>query len=541
MATASAEDRKQTASSLRAGDMLDGRYRVDYLVGRGGMAEVWAGTNERTGKRVALKLLLPSVAAAPGADALFHGEGLAASRVNHPNVVTVFDVIQHGDAACIVMELLSGESLDVYLSRARRLSLQEAYGLLVPAMRGVAAAHARGVIHRDVKPQNIFICVGPDGRPVTTKVLDFGISLIREMDTANGPGAGLPMGTPAYMAPEQIAGSDTIDERADVYGFGVLLFEILTGELPFPGPAGSELYRRILFDPAPPLASLRPDLPRGILRLVDVALAKNARDRHANLDTMITLFEAEMAFATPLPGVLGPSTASPSPVLIDPASRATITPWNEAPDERHATRFLVNFPLEPAPAPAERARVTPAAPATVSVARPRPWPVRMLAPTWRGLVAVGLAGLVAGVAYVVWLKGGQGAVTVRPPTVDVRPAPVPAQPVAPVSPPPAPASEAAVLEAAVASPPAVAAVTEDVDPPAKSRRPVIARKAGVGKLDRRRAAAAAVPAVDRADPVMPSARSALVPPPFSTALGPKPLAKTKPARPRAGALTTDDF
>src|SRR5512133_62309 len=108
----------EPATTLRAGKVLDGKYRVDYLLGQGGMAEVWAGTNERTGKRVALKVLLASLRAIPGVDLLFQREGLAASRVNHPNVVTVFDVIEHQGTACIVMELLTGESLGSYLARS---------------------------------------------------------------------------------------------------------------------------------------------------------------------------------------------------------------------------------------------------------------------------------------------------------------------------------------------------------------------------------------------------------------------------------------
>ena len=126
------------------------------------MAAVWAGTNERTGKRVALKVILQSLATTREAQGLFQSEALAASRVNHPNVVTVFDVIEHEGMACIVMELLDGEPLGSYIARKRFLSVSEATALLLPAMRGVAAAHAQGVIHRDLKPQNLFICISGD-------------------------------------------------------------------------------------------------------------------------------------------------------------------------------------------------------------------------------------------------------------------------------------------------------------------------------------------------------------------------------------------
>jgi eukaryotic-like serine/threonine-protein kinase len=365
VATATAEDRTQQDASLRPGQLLDGKYRVDYLLGQGGMAAVWAGTNVRTGKWVALKVLLPALSATPGVDALFQREAWAASRVNHPNVVTVFDVIQNEGAACIVMELLTGESLDIRLAREGRLSLAEAYGLLLPAMRGVSAAHAEGVIHRDLKPQNIFICVGPDGRAVTTKVLDFGISLIRAVDSPLA-GAPMPMGTPAYMAPEQIAG-EALDERADVYGFGVLFYEALAGRLPFLGDPGAALYQCILYEQAPPLAELRPDLPAGILQAIDTALAKDPERRHANVDAMIGALEMELMPATPLPGAHAPGATTPQAGAAEATHSARATPQvslgREPSGEHQATRFLVGFPLSAQGTPAHVTEPPPRRPA----------------------------------------------------------------------------------------------------------------------------------------------------------------------------------
>ena len=191
---------RPTDVSLLQGQLVDGKYRVERLIGVGGMAAVWAGSNERTGKRVALKVLLRSVASTPAARELFHSEGLVASRVNHPNVVTIFDVIEHEGITCMVMELLDGEPLSRLLDRKGTLDVQEATCLLMPAMRGVAAANAQGVIHRDLKPQNIFLCVEPNGRIVSTKVLDFGISVL--VDGVLNLSRGLFVGTPNYMSPE---------------------------------------------------------------------------------------------------------------------------------------------------------------------------------------------------------------------------------------------------------------------------------------------------------------------------------------------------
>ena len=293
---------------LQAGQLVGGKYRVDHLLGEGGMAAVWAGTNERTGKRVALKVILRSLATTREAQGLFQSEALAASRVNHPNVVTVFDIIEHEGMACIVMELLDGEPLGSYIARKKFLSVNEATSLLLPAMHGVAAAHAQGVIHRDLKPQNIFICIGPDGRIVTTKVLDFGISVMveRAMDPPAGQTPALAMGTPCYMSPEHVLGAAPIDERADVYGFGVLLYESLTGQTPFPGEPGPDLFHRILNEPAPRVTLFRPDLPPGLVRIIEKAMAKQPDDRYPDLTRMANALEDELAPPTPLPRLLTP-------------------------------------------------------------------------------------------------------------------------------------------------------------------------------------------------------------------------------------------
>jgi serine/threonine-protein kinase len=261
--------------------------------------------NERTGKRVALKVILPSFAGIGEATELFRREALAASKVNHPNVVSIFDVIDHAGMTCIVMELLDGETLDIYLARNGPLSLHEAVTLLLPAMRGVAAANAQGVVHRDLKPGNIFLCSGADGRLLTTKVLDFGISTMieraGEASTGTVPLAGF--GTPAYMAPEAIECSPNIDGRTDVYGFGVLLFEALTGQLPFPGEPGTALLARILTDAPPKVTEYRPDLPTEVVHIIDCALAKSASDRFPDVEHLIRAFEDQLLPPPPVRAV----------------------------------------------------------------------------------------------------------------------------------------------------------------------------------------------------------------------------------------------
>ena len=341
-----AEAQPETAvdTILRAGQLVDGEYRVERLLGQGGMAAVWAGTNERTGKRVALKVILRSLASTRLARGLFHSEALAASLVNHPNVVTVFDIIEHEGMACIVMELLDGEPLGSYIARKGPLSVKEATKLLLPAMRGVAAANAQGVVHRDLKPQNIFICMEPDGRIVTTKVLDFGISVawgagepcsphtiagrngnpsripISALERGMGSSAEpiIAMGTPAYMSPEHLLSVPDIDARADVYGFGLLLYETLTGQTPFPGEPSPDLFDRVLHRPAPPVALTRPDLPPGLVRIIEKAMAKDREQRYANVNSMAAALEDELMPPTPAPRLLTPLTGVPLFVAPNP-------------------------------------------------------------------------------------------------------------------------------------------------------------------------------------------------------------------------------
>jgi serine/threonine protein kinase len=437
---ATAEDSTAHDSALEAGQVLDSKYRVDCVIGQGGMATVWAGTNERTGKRVALKVLLRSVSDTPGAKSLFQGEVLAASRVNHPNVVTVFDIIDHQGTACIVMELLEGETFDQHLGRTGRMSVAETAAFLLPAMRGVVAAHAQGVIHRDLKPQNIFICLGPDGRPVTTKVLDFGISLIAErsryQDTMGSKG--IAIGTPAYMAPEQLMGKEQVDERVDVYGFGVLFYEALTGQVPFPGEPGKELYRRILLDPPPPLAQIRPDVSPTLVRLIETALAKAPEQRPNRLEEMLAVLESELAKTTETP--VGPATSPTRPPTLERRLNlpSVLSVGTEAwADERQQTRMLVNFPLE--------AELGARGPAFIEDDTPAYRPKRRgHGRTWQTLAGASFAGLFVGMGFVLWqVMNADGETRVDKPSLLVPPPPIPA--VVPLSPPerePPPAAEA---------------------------------------------------------------------------------------------------
>lgn len=566
-------------TTLQAGDLIDGRYRVNSLLGVGGMATVWAGTNERTGKRVALKVIRRDLTSMPGAELLFHLEALAASRVNHPNVVTVFDVVEDKGVACIVMELLDGEPLGTYIARNGPLGVGEATSLLVPAMRGVAAAHAQGVIHRDLKPQNIFICIGPDGRVVTTKVLDFGISTMvkRVRDLSAGSVAAL-AGTPSYMSPEQLEGGTESDERTDVYGFGVLLYEALSGKTPFPGEPDSELIHRILTEPPPPLAELRPDLPPGLLRIVETAMARNPDHRYSDMNVMVCAIEDETMPPTLPPRSLTPRTVAPISSLISPPSGygsgvVQAIPEREQTGEHQGTRFLFGRVIEskepsgatpvedntdwdrrlkamasllpPPVAVAAQAVATSLTvvpdyvstgfpPSEIGTAPPEPR-------RRRGWIA---AGVVIALCVVVWI------VMPGPSTPEPAATPTAAKATAakaaaaapePVVPPTAPAS----IPPAITPPAPVAAQSDPVvspSAPAKSMKPAKSKDAVRGRSERpSRRASRARAALRQTSKVTAPERQVVRGAAPTIAPAPKAGASTKPAALRAGRLSADDF
>jgi serine/threonine-protein kinase len=277
----------------RAGDVVAGKYRIEEVIGEGGMGAVYAASHTVTGKRIALKWMLPELAADQGAVQRFIREAQAAGRIDHPNVVDVYDVGEHDGSTFLVMEYLQGETLTVAFSRGE-LEPQKLIRLLIPAMRGVAAAHQMGVIHRDLKPDNVFLCRNPEGGYREPKVLDFGISKVSASDGQLNPRltrTGAVMGTPYYMSPEQIRGATEVDVRTDVYAFGVILYEALTGRVPFDANTYSALVLEIATGTPRRPRELRPDLPKGLEDVVLKAMARDADDRYPSVESLARALE----------------------------------------------------------------------------------------------------------------------------------------------------------------------------------------------------------------------------------------------------------
>src|SRR4051812_33714304 len=268
--------------ALPAGTRLGGRFEIVRLIGSGGMGAVYEALHTDLKKRVAIKTLYTSVGRNAEARARFLREGEVASRIRHPHVVDVTDVGTDGGLAFLVMEYLDGEDLGALITREAPLPLDRPVDLLLPAVAAVAAGHAAGVIHRDLKPQNIFLARGFRGELVP-KVLDFGVSKL----VTGLPGAALTQtaavfGTPAYMSPEQALGAKQVDHRCDQYALGLIIYECVTGRRAHDGQNALAILRSIgdgVFDPP---SRHRPDLPPALEQVVVTALALDPAQRYAS-------------------------------------------------------------------------------------------------------------------------------------------------------------------------------------------------------------------------------------------------------------------
>ncbi|MEM9070361.1 MAG: protein kinase [Myxococcota bacterium] len=258
-----------------------GKYRLEAMLGEGGMGVVYRATNTATGRPVAVKLLRDQLVPDVTARKRFEREARAAAALDHPNVVDVLDLGTSDDgAAYIVLELLRGESLADLLERIHHLGPPEALAILLPVVDALAVAHDIGFAHRDLKPDNIFLAQGHHGE-VIPKLLDFGLAkpILAEKATQL-TATGSVFGTPGYMSPEQAQGMQGMDHVFDLWGMGVILFETMTGQMPFEAPTAAVLMNKILSDRAPKVRDVYPSIPSPVAKVVDRALDARRAKRH---------------------------------------------------------------------------------------------------------------------------------------------------------------------------------------------------------------------------------------------------------------------
>jgi serine/threonine protein kinase len=290
----------------QVGDILDGKYRLDGVLGWGGMGVVYAATHLRLAQRAAIKMLLPEWMDEPSVVERFAREGRASAAIRSEHIVRVLDVDECDGRPYLVLEYLEGKDFDRILAEEGALPVARAIDLMLQACEGVADAHAIGTIHRDLKPSNLFLATGTDGSPCV-RILDFGISKVASRSSRTSTfqvGETQPltvMGSPQYMSPEQMQSARDVDERSDIWSLGAILHELLAGSPPFVGETITEVCARVMTDPPPSLVRLRGDVPPALEGVVRRCLEKDRRRRYpsvAELARALSGFGTDAAYAS---------------------------------------------------------------------------------------------------------------------------------------------------------------------------------------------------------------------------------------------------
>src|SRR6476469_4518800 len=301
-------------------------YRILQRLGKGGMGEVFLGEDTRQhNRRVALKILPPELLLEERRVRRFRQEARAVLALNHPNIITIYEIGEASNSYYIASEFIEGETLRQRLSQ-QQLTIDEVLGIGIQVAMALESAHAAGIVHRDIKPENIMLREDGFARDRFVKVLDFGLAKLTEPDvfaadpeavtipiTATSPGAVI--GTSGYMSPEQAQG-DTIDSRSDIFSLGVVLYEMVAGEPPFKGPTDSHTLVSIIDHEAPPLAQKAPDVPRQLERIVAKALAKDRLKRYQTV-TDLKLDLEQLRDELHLESSTGAGTRSESDTVAD--------------------------------------------------------------------------------------------------------------------------------------------------------------------------------------------------------------------------------
>lgn len=426
------------------GDVLDGKYRVERLLGEGGMGAVAKATHLLRRAPVALKFMSGAVLSLQGAVERFVNEGVAASQIDSDHVVKVFDVGRlPSGAPYLVMEYLEGCDLGQLLEReGPTLPVARAVHFIVQALRALQTAHAAGIIHRDMKPSNCFV-IDKDGEADFVKLVDFGISKVRASEDGQQPHltrTNSALGTPLYMSPEQARSPRDVDARTDLYSVGAILYEMLSGRTPYTSESGefTEILFKIFTTEPEPLATLRPDLPEGLCAVVHHALQRDPKDRFGSAMEMaeaLTPFADERSTQV-FVRLRGTRRSSNGPLhSLTPAAESARVSKSEA-----TARTFPSFKDSTAPTPkppSTEVGVTKEAAATRASATQ---------PSRKGVVIVAVAAAIAAGAGFVALRAHSPASPPIQPEPSAAALPPPAS--APVAPPPpsaAPSSQAVLV------------------------------------------------------------------------------------------------
>ena len=335
------------------GTTLAGKYRIDARLNEGGMGTVYRGTHVLMDKTVAIKVLRPTLAADEKIVARFSREARAASRISHPNALTVTDFGEDESGhVFLVMEFLSGKTLKQVLRDEGPLSLARVVDITRQIGDALNAAHEQGVVHRDLKSDNIMLVDTMAGDHA--KVLDFGIAKINEPEGAvdtNLTAPNLVIGTPQYMSPEQCSQDSEIDSRSDIYSLGVILFEMLVGHVPFSGDSPTIVMMKHLQEPVPSILEERSDVPASVARVVARAMAKVRDNRYQKIAELVEDLTLAAGMTIHRLGPVGVATTSETAVQADGPDEVTMVRAREEPPpppRREPVRVPVSGPMPPA-------------------------------------------------------------------------------------------------------------------------------------------------------------------------------------------------
>ena len=283
-----------------------GTFRIEQQIGAGGMGAVFRGHDLMLEREVAIKALRPELARQPELVARFRSEAVTLARLNHSHIATLYNFLRHGEDYFMVMEFVRGKTLDEIIRETGAMDIERAVRLFCQALEGIAHAHALGVIHRDIKPANLMLAANDE-----VKVMDFGIA--RVLGTARQTKTGRLIGTLEYMSPEQMRGAET-DARSDIYSLGILLYEMLTGHVPFQANSDYELMRAQVETEPPPPREFKADIPLAVEAAILQALAKDSAAR----------FQSAAEFRSALLSAVPAAALKPEPMpQAEPALKAT--------------------------------------------------------------------------------------------------------------------------------------------------------------------------------------------------------------------------
>ncbi len=413
-------------STLQSGQTIAGKYRLNQPIGAGGMASVWSATNVFTERQFAMKFMHPAVAKTPEAARRFLMEAKVSARVNHPNIIEIIDVGQTEDGALfMVMELLQGVSLETAMRRqSPPMLVSEFISVMVDVARALAAAHKNGVVHRDLKPTNIYLHMIREGVAVP-KLLDFGVSKFVEEQSHAITMAGTVLGSPLYMSPEQAMGAEGIDGRTDIFAFGAILFEALSGFRAFEAPNFNALIVTIATKQPKSIDEVAPQVPEGLRAVVRECLVTDRKKRMSSFDEIVDRLLAV------LPILEQAGQRMPSPLVVGPPSDPDATNAlpvmrpSDRPAPAQAAGVHVSIPAPPKP---------PSMPPGAQMALGDHGAITMMRPPPVALfIGLGVAIALAAIGIVAYVARGLGpSEAVEPLTVTT----VAAGPAATVAPPP---------------------------------------------------------------------------------------------------------